>query len=988
LVGLADERKSPFMPAPPYSFTPEEFSLSTTSTRVRLRARTHLIAAACAAACATPVFAQQAGSTAASQPQTVIVTGSRIARIDAMAESPITTVTAEQIQQSGVVTVEQFLNTLPSITPALSSQSNNPSSNGRAFIDLRGLGAGRNLVLINGRRGMGSTGGGVVDVNTIPTALIERVEVITGGAATTYGADAVSGVVNFIMKRNFEGFEFDAQTRLTEKSDGEEHSASLTLGGAFDGGRGSAVFSAGYFKRAALYKGARDFSAQADGATGIFPGGGWSPGNNPPSQAAVDAIFGANTCAASGGVRGFGFNPDGTVFCTGLTGNPARNVAGYRGPDSDIALNFFPDTFSYNFEPDNILVLPMERWTMFGAVDYQVNDHFKPYVTYQFTNYNALQELAPTPGGGFTVPVTNPFLTQEVRDLLASRADPTAPFAHTKRFNGLGGRTGFNTHDVWQLVAGATGDLGFNFWTYDVYASYGRSAQNETQGGNVRVPRYQQLLNAADGGASLCAGGFNPFGAGALSDACARFIGLEAKNLTTVVQRVVEATVSGPLFDLPAGSVEAVFGASYRDLDFSFAPDSGLQPGQVVGFNEQLPVSGKLEFEDIFVEAVVPILSDLPFVKQLSLTLGVRSTNSNISGTDTSYKATADWTLNDMVRFRGGVQSSIRAPNVNELFAPQLNNFPNFNNQDPCNTSGAIAAIYRNGPDGARIQALCAAQAAIAGGAAFNQPFAQAQAIVGGNPNLGPEKATSFTAGFVIEPSRNFSATIDYWSIDLEEVIASVGAITIIQRCYNRDGANPTFSPTNQWCQLFNRDTNDGRVIDLLQLSRNQAFTKVSGVDLALNYNLNLARYGELRWNVQATWQEKYQSQTTSVDPVNDFAGTIGSGTGSAVPEWRVNLTTSYTLGDLSVQLVSRYIDKMVHSSTITGGVGTGTPATWYHDLSARYSLTNNVTLRAGVSNLLDQKPRLYSPNVQSNTDPSTFDVLGRRYFVGVNARF
>jgi outer membrane receptor protein involved in Fe transport len=978
------------MPALPYLFSPEELLLSTTSTRGRSIARTHLIAAACAAVCSAPAFAQPA-ATASGASQTVIVTGSRIARIDALAESPIVTVGAEQIQQSGVVTVEQFLNTLPQVTPALSSQSNNPSSNGRAFIDLRGLGSGRNLVLINGRRGMGSTGGGVVDVNTIPTQLIDRVEVITGGAATTYGADAVAGVVNFIMKRNFQGVELDAQMRQTEQSDGEEKSASLTLGGAFDGGRGSAVFSAGYFKRDAIYKGARGFSAQADGATGIFPGGSIALGTNTFSQAAVDTAFGPNACNPNGGARGFGFNPDGSLFCTGVDGVANRNVVGYTGPASQIAQRFFPDSFSYNFEPDNILVLPLERWSMYAAVDYEVNKHFKPYASLQFTNYNALQELAPTPGGGFILPLSNPFLPQQTRDLAATRANPTANLSFNKRFNGLGGRTGFNTHDVWQLVAGTTGDLGLlDFWTYDVYATYGRSVQNEIQGGNVRVPRFNGVLaNPATEGGGVCAT-WNPFGLDAIPAACARYIGLEAKNLTTVVQQNAEATVSGPLFNLPSGSVDAVFGVSYRELEFKFQPDSGLQPGQVVGFNEQLPVSGRLTFEDIFVEGVVPLLKDMPMVKNLSLTLGARSTNSNISGTDSSYKATVDWALNDTVRFRGGVQSAIRAPNVNELFAPQLNNFPNFNNEDPCNTTGSIAAIYRNGPNAAQVQALCAAQSAVAGGAAFVQPFAQAQAIVGGNPNLGPEKATSFTAGFVIQPSRNFAATVDYWSIDLEEVIAAVGATTIIQRCFNRDGANPTYDINNQWCQLYRRDQADGRVIDLLQLSRNQAFTKVSGIDVALDFGLNLDTMGALRWNIQGSWQEKYQSQTTSVDPVIDFDGTIGSGTGSSVPKWRFNISTSYTLGDLNVTLVSRYIDKMVHSNTrnTPPGNGTGTPATWYHDLSARYALTKSVTLRGGISNLLDQQPRLYSPNVQSNTDPSTFDVLGRRYFVGVNAKF
>jgi outer membrane receptor protein involved in Fe transport len=942
-----------------------------------------------------PAFAQQANAPAAdaNRTQSVVVTGSRIARIDALAESPIVTVGAEQIQQSGVVTVEQFLNTLPQVTPGLSSQSNNPSSQGRAFIDLRGLGSARNLVLINGKRGMGSLSGGTVDTNTIPTALIDRVEVITGGAATTYGADAVAGVVNFIMKNNFQGFELDAQHRETEVGDGVETSASMAVGGAFDGGRGNAVFSAGYFDRKAIYKGARDFSAQASTGTGIFPFGSISMGTNTPSRAAVDAIFGTDTCNLNGGSRGFGFNADGTLFCTGVDGNP-RDVVGYTGPASQIATRFFPDSFSYNFEPDNILVLPMERWSLYSALNYDVNDNFRPYASLQFTNYNALQELAPTPGGGFTIPVTNPFWSTQARDLLASRATPGAPVTYSKRFNSLGGRTGFNTHDVWQLVAGAKGDIGLlDFWTYDVYATYGRSVQNEIQGGNVRVPRLQELLNAADGGASICAGGFNPFGPTPLSLECQRRIGLEAKNLTTIVQRVLEATVSGPVAKLPAGSLDIVLGASYRDIDFNFQPDSGLQPGQVVGFNEQLPVSGALDYTDVFFEAVVPILRNMPGVKMLSATIGARSTDASKFGTDSSYKTTLEWSINDAVRVRGGVQSAIRSPSIADLFSPQTNNFPDITGADPCNVT-TTPNIYRNNPDPAiraQVVALCAAQSAVAGGATYTQPFGQARGITGGNPDLTPEKSTSFTLGVVLQPSRNFSATIDYWSIDLEEAIGAVGATTIVQRCFNRDGANPTFSLSNQWCDLFRRDAADGGIIALQQLSRNQSSITVSGVDIALDYTLNLQAAGQLRFNVNGTWTEKYDSQVTSLDPINNFAGSIGSTTGSATPEWRVNLGTTYSIGGLSLTLTNRYIDEMIHSNVVTGSspvTNTGTAATWYHDISARYAITPNLAIRAGISNLTDQQPRLYSPNIQSNTDPSTFDVLGRRYFVGLNAKF
>jgi len=924
------------------------------------------------------------------------VTGSRIARIDALAESPIVTVGAEQLQQSGLVTVEQFLNTLPQVTPGLSSQSNNPSSNGRAFIDLRGLGSGRNLVLINGKRGMGSTGGGTVDTNTIPSALIDRVEVITGGAATTYGADAVSGVVNFIMKKNFTGVELDAQHRETERNDGVETSASLTLGSAFDGGRGSAVFSASYFDRKPIYKGAREFSAQASTATGTFPGGSITMGGNNPTQAAVDAIFGAGTCNTNGGSSGFGFNPDGTLFCTGVQGNSSRNAVNYNGPQGDIATAFYPDFFSYNFEPDNILVLPMERWSVYTAMDYEVNQHFRPYASFQFTNYNALQELAPTPAGGatgFTIPVTNPFWDSDALDLLASRTTPGAPVAFAKRFNTLGGRTGFNTHDVWQATAGTSGELGLGDWTYDAYVTYGRSVQNELQGGNVRRARVQALLDAADGGAGLCAGGFNPFGPTSLSAECQSYIGLEAKNLTTIVQRMAEATVSGPVAKLPAGSLDAVVGVSYRDLSFDFKPDSGLQPGAVAGFNEQLAVSGELDFKDVFFEAVVPILRNMPLVKNLSVTVGARSTDSNVSGTGSSYKATLDWSMSDKLRFRGGVQAAIRSPNVAELFSPQLNNFPTFTSQDPCNTTGTIANTYRNGPNGAQVQALCNAQSVVAGGASYVQPASQATGITGGNPDLVPEEATSFTAGFVLQPTRDLSMTFDYWSIEVDKAIGAFAATTIVQRCFNRDGANPTYSATNQWCQLFSRDTGNGGVVGLQQTQNNRNLINVSGIDIGLDYALRMQKYGALRWNLTATWTEKSEGRTlvSDADPTYDFVGTIGSGTGSAVPEWRATLGTTYSLGGFSVTLTNRFIDKMFHGNVVTGGSpvsNTGTAATWYHDLAFRYAITPNISVRGGVSNLTDQQPRLYSPNVQANTDPSTFDVLGRRYFVGLNAKF
>jgi outer membrane receptor protein involved in Fe transport len=258
-----------------------------------------------------------------------------------------------------------------------------------------------------------------------------------------------------------------------------------------------------------------------------------------------------------------------------------------------------------------------------------------------------------------------------------------------------------------------------------------------------------------------------------------------------------------------------------------------------------------------------------------------------------------------------------------------------------------------------------------------------------------PETADSFTVGAVFSGFENrflerSTFTVDYWSIELEDVISAVGASTIVQRCFNRDGANPTYSPTNEWCQLFVREPTNGGVINLKQLARNQSFTNTSGVDISGNIGMDLPNeLGSVDVSLVSTWMEKYESQTTVVDPINDFAGTIG--TGGSTPEWRHTITPTWSRGPAQAQITARFIDEMVHANTVTGGSplsNTGVKATWYYDLTGRYEIMEGVTIRGGVNNVTDQNPRLYTPNVQSNTDPSMYDVLGRRYFVGFDVRF
>lgn len=305
---------------------------------------------------------------------------------------------------------------------------------------------------------------------------------------------------------------------------------------------------------------------------------------------------------------------------------------------------------------------------------------------------------------------------------------------------------------------------------------------------------------------------------------------------------------------------------------------------------------------------------------------------------------------------------------------------------DACTRNGGYAGIGFNRLYCTGYQPVPAA----AGSAIYFQPAGQATGITGGNPDLTPEKVDSWNFGVVVtEPFGvdMLSFTVDYFNIDLEDVIQAVNAQTIVQRCFNRDGANPSYSASNSWCQLFTRDQSNGGVIGLKQLSQNQAFIKTDGIDFTVNYGLTVGP-GDLMFQMLTSWVNSFENLTTSVEPVFDFAGTIGTTTGSSAPEWKINFVTSYDWNDFRGQVTGRYIDGMKHANVVTGGspeTNTSISAVTYRDLMGSYQVTRNLTLRLGVNNVFDQDPELYTPFVQANTDPSLYDVPGRRYFFGLN---
>lgn len=981
-----------------------------------------MIGGAALAMAATPSFAQSTDQT--TEVGEIVVTGSRIARQDYRSTSPIVTVSAQDFQATGAVTIDSLINDLPQFTPSISSTSNNPSNGGQANINLRNLGSNRTLVLMNGRRVVPSNSDGSVDVNLIPTALIKNIEVISGGASAAYGSDALAGVANFILDENFQGVQFDAQYGQTERSDGETESYSVTVGGNFDDDRGNVVLSLGRSTRAVIYNAARDFAA-VSGASGTSPLGSTTfDSNNLPSQAALASYFGNSGVNETGQ---FGFNDDGSLFAyTGKLNvkNPAGAGVEYTAPGAN---------YTFNTGPLNYLQLPLERYNVYSAGRYKINDNAEVYANALFTQYTADTELAASPaanGTGFRVPATNPFITSDLRAILNTRANPDGSFLLNKRFTSLGGRHSVEEYNIYQLTAGIRGRVPSSEWTYDVYGSYGRVSNTTTQTGNASRSSVQRLLDDPFGGAGgttaagvvvpvLCAGGFNPFGVTDLSAECISYIGRSARNSTVTEQRIIEASLQGKAFDLPAGEVRVALGAQYRQDDFAFGADSSLaqqnavtphlgangQPdggsiggSEIAGFNPTPSLTGGTNSRELFIEALVPLLADLPLIEQLDLNLGYRYADYSTAGGTKSYRAELDWTVAGGLRARGGYSRSVRAPSIGELYATASTDFPNIGSPstegtggDPCD----IRSSYRLGADAAAVRALCLAQGISATAIdRYTYSNAQVESRTGGNPDLHEETSDSWSAGLVYQSRfqspwlSGLSASIDYYSIEITDAIGSIGAADSLAGCFNVTGENPTFDNSNSYCQLFSRDPLSGNIVGAIENQANLGMIKTSGVDFQADLVVNIADigggdWGRLKFNTVISWLENYEDNVVEGGVFTDRTGTIDSSFGETYPEWKALSSVTWANGPFSLGARWRRVGEITVINTTEV-----LPSIDYFDLNGSWSINDAVALRAGVNNLTDEQPNIYSPGVQANTDPSTYDVLGRRYYVGLTAKF
>ena len=963
-----------------------------------------LAALSCGSALAQGAPASETPSTAAAS-ETIVVTGSRIARRDFVADSPITTVSQESLLKNGPATVETTLNQLPQFAAssggATQAGANQQARGARANLNLRGLGVARTLVLLDGKRLQPSDPfGNAVDLNTIPTAILANVEIISGGASAVYGSDAVAGVVNLITKKRFEGIQVDLQAGESSRSDARSVDASVLMGGKFADGRGSSLVSLSIFDRDAAYRDRRSFFDNT-GDTNAPPQGRFTPSaGNLPSAAAVNALFASYGAKAPAPNQPLSINRDNTLFATA----PAQNLRLTAADGFVMQPGNTGFVVALTPHEAGTLLNPTRRYNGFGTWDLKLGRDLSAYASVNYSQYAARNQQRGTLNGTSpvaSVPVTNPFLPADLRTLLASRPNPNANF----NFSFFGDRVGPQIFDyeyqVGQLTAGLKGSVGIKDWKWDAYASTGHTTYDLTATGYVNINALQSLLNAPDGGVGLCSGGYAPFSFAPLSASCASYVSRTLKEKTTLSQNIVEATVQGHLVDLPAGEARFAAGLDSRSVSYDFRGDDQQTFNEVFFSRPVSNSAGKSKVNEIFAESSLPLLRDKPLARSLDLGLALRSSDYNTTGVVNAYKASLDWDVVQAMRLRGGYQRAVRAPSVGELFGGGRSISSNIGSTaagqgDPCD----VTSKYRTGADAAKVAALCAAQGVPAGYRFTGTTVTTSQQ---GNPNLDAEIADTYTVGVVLQSPfsqpllSGVTIALDFYRIAVKGAIGYMTTSVNLQSCYNGDGSNPSYSPSNYNCGLLHRDAN-GNLSFPTEPEFNLSGYRTAGFDLTLDWKLNLARIGfgpesgRVGINSVISRTSTYEIQNLASGPFVNFAGTTGNTQidtfTASHPKWKAATTFNYGVGPVDLTLGWQYIGKMGSATNVltpsanVAGVG----AVNYFDLMARWKYSKNIEFRASVQNLTDRAPPT-GPTAGA-TDVVAYDVLQRRYALGVNARF
>ena len=963
-------------------------------------------------------------------PEAIVVTGSRIQNPNLEQASPVAVVTEEELQLQQAVTPEESLRQIPGLVPSVGSNVNN-GNGGSTYVNLRGLGANRNLVLLNGTRIVPQGLNGLTNIDVIPVALLERMDVLTGGAGATYGADAISGVVNFVTKRNFEGIDLSATNQITEEGDGYTLRTDLLVGGNFADDRGNAVLAIGYTDREEVFQGDRDYGFENISSFSGRPGG---------SSTTVPSV----------------------ITVPGTT-------SGTRQIQGDSLVPFYAP---FNFNPFNVYQTPLEQYRIYGAGRFEITPAVEVFAESMFVQSTTSTIIAPS--GTFrnvlTVPLSNPFLTAGIRndicgfdtdrdtagiqrlfsqtecDAAALATDPdddnfrTVDLDFGRRFVEFGPRLNEYRTRLFQVKAGARGALVANL-DWEIFGAYGESENVSRQSGNGTLSRLQQSLLATSEDECLDTSNgcvpINLFGPlGSLTPEVQEFLDVGNTGTEGAELGQVQAFIAGDLgFGISDEPIGIAIGGEYRDY-FAFSRSDLLSqtPGEVLGNGAASPdAQGEYDVKEAFAELIVPLVTNAAFADELTLELGGRISDYSTTGTEYTWKAGGTWSPIPSLQIRGGYQRVTRAPNIAELFDVPTTGLDNFNN-DPC--SGAAPV------NNATLRAVCIAQGAPENsiGNIIVDPAGQVNVTSGGNPNLDAENAKTWTVGAVFQPVflPGFAMTVDYYNIELEDAITEPTIDDVFSACFD-DG---NLSATNPACTAIRRNPATGNLFGSVATTpglplnlTNQGRIFTDGIDLVANYSRDLGFAG-LDLSFFGNWTNRSRFKANQDDPESlnrECVGFYSINCASIQPEFSFTQRTTLQLGDVDLSLRWRFIDGVEYEpiqfasdvrsaqaenvdedGNLLPVADQGCPdfqgadpggclvqpdfrsigSENYFDLTAVFNVAENFALTAAVINLFNNEPKVVGSNVGStafnsgNTYPSTYDPLGRRYSVTARLTF
>lgn len=960
--------------------------------------------------------------------QEVVVTGSRISSPNMVAISPVTSVSSEDIAVTGSTRIEDIMNRLPQVFAAQGSTLSN-DSDGTATVNLRGLGSNRTLVLVNGRRlGPGDPNSETfaADLNQIPTALVQRVEVLTGGASSVYGADAVGGVVNFIMNTKFEGVKIEGNYSFYDHKN-ENASASVVRDGGFGLPDGSV--RTGYTKDFSIVVGS-NFAEDRGNATFYATYRDVDP--------VLQGKYDYSSCTFNSGDT-FSCGGSGTAFPGRFRPvDSAGNIVGSYTLDQTSGALVPGQAAPYNFGPLNYYQRPDERYTAGVFTSLEMSEKAEVYGEFMFMRDTSTSQIAPSGvfGDSFTVSCSNPLWSAAQFDAFCGSqgltVDDSVGIIINRRNVEGGGRQQELQHTSYRTVFGVRGDIN-DAWTYDAYGQYGTTSADSVYMADLSISRTGRALNVVDDGAgnAVCQSvvdgtdpscvPYNIWSLGGVTPEALAYVQNPLLARGQVDERVLNASVTGDLTDygvkLPSADSGVIVnvGLEWREEKSAYLPDGSYQTGDGAGQGgATLPLSGGYRVKELFTEARVPLVNGAAFAESLSAELGYRYSDYSTDWNTDTYKFGVEWSPIQDIRLRGSYQNAVRVPNVADLFTVQQVGLRG--TVDPCagdNPALTFEQCARTGvlapvadPDGDGPLTGSGYGFIEANGAA------QYNGFIGGNPNVEPETAKTLSFGVALQPSflPGLRFQIDYFDIKIEDPIQNPNADFTLLLC--------ALQGTPELCSRIQRDQNQslwfsdgGFVVDTLE---NIGEIRTKGFDFDAGYSFGVGSLGEMSLAFTGTLLDSYEV-TPQPGVTYDCAGlygsicTSGNPNGAPLAEWKhkMNATWNTPWNGLAVTLGWRYIDEVKRDAEDSNpflsflGTATGTLATdsrlgsrSYIDLSAAMTFSERYTVRLGANNLFDKDPPLNGSTTcptgpcNGNTWPQAYDSLGRQIFVTASAEF